>query len=60
MVKIAVVRVLPSLKAWICQMPEMNLAICSIFSSTVRPLYGKFFSCSISQSKALRKSSQFR
>ena len=39
MVKIAVVRVFPSLKAWIRQMPEMNLAICSIFSSTVRPLW---------------------
>lgn len=39
MVKIAVVRVFPSLKAWICQMPEMNLAICSIFSSSLSKIF---------------------
>lgn len=30
----AVVRVFPSRKAWICQMPDTNLAICPIFSSS--------------------------
>ena len=55
MVKIAVVRVFPSLKAWICQMPEMNLAICSIFSSSDSrlPIGSGFLLCRFSLTEIL-------
>ena len=55
MVKIAVVRVFPSRKAWICQMPDTNLAICSIFSSSDSrlPIGSGFLLCRFSLTEIL-------
>ena len=55
MVKIAVVWVFPSRKAWICQMPDTNLAICSIFSSSDSrlPIGSGFLLCRFSLTEIL-------